>query len=290
MAFASFRRERPARGERTTYLTRRGTCRSRSDVLHATDFRDARHGAQPGGGGHGHPRRSAPRLGAPQQIRRPEKFDLPGIPHRPAGEIMPPTVGAVTGTRPLRRLSAARTRTQEFGAIQGGRSRLPPRIEGGRFRREPEHPCSRTTIMANTAPQNVSGPIRAGSRRATASSCVPRKQSTGRSLLSRQSRDPIASGPTRRETRETPRRTADRWPLPSATSDGGADRKGSASGSAYGTTWVAGAPPVRIARIELGAWTEPTTIERRLSRASAKAAVSITLRSRAMASSWVNRS
>ncbi len=115
MAFASFRRERPARGERTTYLTRRGTCLSRSDVLHATDFRDARHGAQPGGGGHGHPRRSAPRLGAPQQIRRPEKFDLPGIPHRPAGEIMPPTVAAVTGTRPLRRLSAARTRTQEFG-------------------------------------------------------------------------------------------------------------------------------------------------------------------------------
>ena len=115
MAFASFRRERPARGERTTYLTRRGTCRSRSDALHATDFRDARHFAQPGGGGQGHPRRSAPRLGAPQQIGCPEKFDVPGIPHRPAGEIMPPTVGAVTGTRPLRRLSAARTRTQQFG-------------------------------------------------------------------------------------------------------------------------------------------------------------------------------
>ena len=40
----------------------------------------------------------------------------------------------------------------------------------------------------------------------------------------------------------------------------------------------------------LGACTEPTTMERRLSRASAKAAVSITLRSRAMASSWVMRS
>ena len=41
---------------------------------------------------------------------------------------------------------------------------------------------------------------------------------------------------------------------------------------------------------ELGACTEPTMIDRRLSRASAKAAVSITLRSRAIASSWVRRS
>ena len=58
----------------------------------------------------------------------------------------------------------------------------------------------------------------------------------------------------------------------------------------YGTTWVETEAPVRIAVIELGACTEPTTMVSRLSRARAKAAVSITLRSRAMASSWVMRS
>ena len=47
---------------------------------------------------------------------------------------------------------------------------------------------------------------------------------------------------------------------------------------------------VRIAAIELGGCSDPTRIDSLLSRASAKAAVSITLRSRAMASSWVMRS